>query len=98
MKNCGRIPVNSNPANRCARIRSVDWNVKNSYDTANRLVSALIGTRSSQYVYGYDRASNLLSITPNGPTQSFSYTSTNAITSGAYEGGEGHCVDLGHCG
>jgi len=36
-------------------------------------------------VYGYDHASNLLSITPNGPTQSFSYTSTNAITSGSYD-------------
>jgi RHS repeat-associated protein len=56
-----------------------------AYDTANRLVSALIGTGSPQYVYGYDHASNLLSITPNGATQAFSYTSTNAITSGTYD-------------
>jgi len=55
------------------------------YDTANRLVSALVGTGSPQYVYGYDHASNLTSITPNGATQSFSYTSTNAITSGTYD-------------
>jgi RHS repeat-associated protein len=36
-------------------------------------------------VYGYDHASNLLSITPNGATQSFAYTSTNSITSGSYD-------------
>ena len=56
-----------------------------AYDAANRMVSALIGTGSPQYVYGYDHASNLLSITPDGPTQSYSYTSTNAITSGSYD-------------
>jgi RHS repeat-associated protein len=56
-----------------------------AYDTANRLVSGLIGTGTPQYAYGYDHASNLLSITPNGPTQSFSYTSTNSITSGTYD-------------
>jgi len=56
-----------------------------AYDTANRLVSALIGTGPPQYVYGYDHASNLTSITPNGPTESFSYSSTNAITSGSYD-------------
>jgi RHS repeat-associated protein len=56
-----------------------------AYDTANRLISGLIGTGSPQYVYGYDHASNLLSITPNGATQSFSYTSTNSITSGTYD-------------
>ena len=49
------------------------------------MVSALIGTGSPQYVYGYDHASNLLSITPNGTTQTFSYTSTNAITSSTYD-------------
>lgn len=56
-----------------------------AYDTANRMISALIGTGSPQYVYGYDHASNLTSITPDGATQSFSYTSTNAITSGTYD-------------
>ncbi len=56
-----------------------------AYDTANRLVSGLIGTGSPQYVYGYDHASNLTSITPNGATQSFSYTSVNTITSGSYD-------------
>jgi RHS repeat-associated protein len=55
------------------------------YDTANRLVSGLIGSGSPQYVYGYDHASNLTTITPNGPPQSFSYTSTNTITSGTYD-------------
>jgi RHS repeat-associated protein len=45
----------------------------------------LIGTGAPQYVYGYDHASNLLSITPNGATQSFAYTSTNSITSGTYD-------------
>jgi hypothetical protein len=44
-----------------------------AYDTANRMISALIGTGSPQYVYGYDHAANLTSITPNGPTESFSY-------------------------
>lgn len=58
---------------------------KYAYDTANRMVSALIGSGSPQYVYGYDHASNLTSITPNGATQSFSYTSTNAITAGTYD-------------
>jgi RHS repeat-associated protein len=48
-------------------------------------VSALIGTGAPQYVYGYDHASNLLSITPNAATQSFAYTSTNSITSGTYD-------------
>jgi RHS repeat-associated protein len=56
-----------------------------AYDTANRLVSALIGSGSPQYVYGYDHASNLTSITPNGATESFAYTNTNAITSGSYD-------------
>lgn len=52
---------------------------KQAYDSANRLVSGLIGTGSPQYVYGYDHVSNLTSITPNGATQSYSYSSTNAI-------------------
>jgi RHS repeat-associated protein len=56
-----------------------------AYDSANRLVSGLIGAGSPQYVYGYDHASNLTSITPNGATQSFAYTSTNAITLGTYD-------------
>ena len=45
----------------------------------------MIGTGSPQYVYGYDHASNLLSITPNGATESFAYTNTNTITSGTYD-------------
>jgi RHS repeat-associated protein len=56
-----------------------------AYDTANRLVSGLIGTGSPQYVYGYDHASNLTSITPNGAAESFSYTSTNTITGQTYD-------------
>jgi RHS repeat-associated protein len=56
-----------------------------AYDTANRMVSALIGIGSPQYVYGHDHASNLTSITPNGATESFSYTNTNAITAGTYD-------------
>lgn len=56
-----------------------------SYDKANRLVSALIGTGSPQYVYKYDYGSNLTSITPDGATQNYSYTSTNTITSGSYD-------------
>jgi RHS repeat-associated protein len=55
------------------------------YDTANRMITALIGTGSPQYVYGYDHASNLTSITPDGPAESFSYTSTNALTIGTYD-------------
>jgi YD repeat-containing protein len=58
---------------------------KKPYDTANRMISALIGTGSPQYVYGYDHASNLTAITPNGPAESFTYTSTNAITAGTYD-------------
>jgi RHS repeat-associated protein len=59
---------------------------KYGYDTANRLVSGLVGTGGTpQFQYGYDHASNLTSIAPNGPTQSYSYTSTNAITSGSYD-------------
>jgi RHS repeat-associated protein len=56
-----------------------------AYDAANRMQSALIGTGTPQYVYGYDHASNLTSITPDGATQTFTYTSTNAITSGTYD-------------
>jgi RHS repeat-associated protein len=56
-----------------------------AYDTANRLISGLIGTGAPQYVYGYDHASNLTSITPNGATESFSYTSTNTITGQTYD-------------
>jgi RHS repeat-associated protein len=55
------------------------------YDTANRLVSGLIGTGSPQYMYGYDHASNLTSIKPNGATESFSYSNTNTITAGSYD-------------
>jgi RHS repeat-associated protein len=56
------------------------------YDTANRLVSALIGTGSKpQYAYAYDHASNLTFITPNGMPQGYSYTSTNAISAGTYD-------------
>jgi RHS repeat-associated protein len=55
------------------------------YDTANRLITGLIGTGSPQYVYGYDHASNLTSITPDGTAESFSYSNTNAITSGTYD-------------
>jgi YD repeat-containing protein len=36
-------------------------------------------------VYGYDHASNLTSITPNAATQSFTYSNTNAISSGSYD-------------
>jgi RHS repeat-associated protein len=62
-----------------------------TYDAANRLLSALVGTDlkppsgSPQYAYVYDAASNITSITPNGPTQSLSYTSTNSIASGTYD-------------
>ena len=56
-----------------------------AFDTANRLISGLIGSGSPQYVYDYDHASNLTSITPDGATESFSYSSTNAITSGTYD-------------
>ena len=56
-----------------------------AYDKANRIVSATIGSGSPQYSYGYDPSSNLISITTNGTQQSFSYTSTNAIASGAYD-------------
>jgi RHS repeat-associated protein len=56
------------------------------YDTANRLVSGLIGSGSNpQYAYTYDRASNLTSITPDGTTENYSYTSTNAISAGTYD-------------
>jgi RHS repeat-associated protein len=56
-----------------------------AYDTTNRLVSALIGTGTPQYAYGYDGASNLSSITANGPTQNFTYTSTNSIVGQSYD-------------
>jgi RHS repeat-associated protein len=62
-----------------------------SYDAANRLVSGLVGTNlaagsgSPQFAYVYDAASNLSSITANGPAHSLSYTSTNAINSGTYD-------------
>jgi RHS repeat-associated protein len=56
-----------------------------SYDTANRLLSGLISGTTPQYAYSYDPASNLTSITPNGPQQSYSCTSTNAITTGTYD-------------
>jgi RHS repeat-associated protein len=55
------------------------------YDAANRLLSGLFSGTTPQYAYSYDRASNLTSITPNGPQQTFSYTSTNSITSGNYD-------------
>jgi RHS repeat-associated protein len=58
---------------------------KYSYDLANRLVSALIGTGSPQYVYNYDHASNLTSITPDGTTQNYTYTSTNEIAGASYD-------------
>jgi hypothetical protein len=48
------------------------------------LVSALIGTGSPQYVYGYDHASNLTSITPNGG-DAVILLHTYAITSGTYD-------------
>jgi RHS repeat-associated protein len=56
-----------------------------TYDTANRLLSGLFSGSTPQYAYAYDAASNLKSITPNGPAQTFSYTSTNTITAGTYD-------------
>jgi RHS repeat-associated protein len=61
------------------------------YDDADRLLSAAVGTDvsqppSPQYVYAYDPASNPISIaTPNAPTQTPSYTSTNAIADAVYD-------------
>jgi RHS repeat-associated protein len=60
--------------------------VSYKYDAANRLMSALVGTAAAaQYVYGYDRASNLTSIAANAPAHGATYTATNAITSGTYD-------------
>jgi RHS repeat-associated protein len=57
-----------------------------AYDTANRLLSGLFGTGSTpQFVYGYDNADDLTSITPNGTEEKFSYGPTNAIMSGTYD-------------
>jgi RHS repeat-associated protein len=61
-----------------------------AYDATYRLLSAAVGTGAStpstpQYAYAYDAASNLTSITPNGPAQALSYTPTNAIASGTYD-------------
>jgi RHS repeat-associated protein len=56
-----------------------------AYDTANRLISGLFSGSTPQYNYSYDAASNLTSITPDGTQQTFSYTSTNAITAGTYD-------------
>jgi RHS repeat-associated protein len=62
-----------------------------SYDTANRLTAAQVGTNlssgsgSPQYAYGYDPASNLTSIAANAPAQALAYTSTNAISTGTYD-------------
>jgi RHS repeat-associated protein len=57
-----------------------------TYDAANRLFSASVGGVSPpQYAYGYDSASNLTSITTNGVQQSFTYTSTNGISSATYD-------------
>jgi len=57
------------------------------YDTASRLVSATVGSKATapQFTYQYDAASNLTSITRNGVTQTASYTTTNALTSGTYD-------------
>jgi RHS repeat-associated protein len=52
------------------------------FDKANRLISA---SGSAQDSYGYDAASNILSMTGGGTQQNFAYTSTNAISSGAYD-------------
>jgi RHS repeat-associated protein len=62
-----------------------------TYDTANRLSSALVSTTTGslgttpQFAYGYDRASNLTSITANEPAQSFTATATNGLTAGTYD-------------
>lgn len=53
-----------------------------AYDKDNRVVAAL-GSASASY--GYDNASNILSMTLGGMQESLSYTSTNAIASGAYD-------------
>jgi RHS repeat-associated protein len=55
-----------------------------AYDKANRLLSSTL-SGATQNAYGYDSASNLSSITANGSTQTFSYTSTNSLTSGNYD-------------
>jgi RHS repeat-associated protein len=64
---------------------------KYAYDGADRLVSAAVGTDVStpsapQYAYAYDPGFNVTSIAANGPAQTFSYTKTNAIASGTYDG------------
>ena len=55
-----------------------------AYDTANRLLSGVVAS-STEYAYGYNKASNLTSITSGGATESYTYTSTNSITSGTYD-------------
>ena len=37
------------------------------------------------YAYGYDHASNLSAIIPNGAQQNYTFTSTNAITAATYD-------------
>jgi RHS repeat-associated protein len=68
-----------------------------AYDAANRLLSGLYTGSTPQYAYVYDAASNLKSITPNGPQQTYNYSSTNTITSGIYDA-NGSPTSLGGSG
>lgn len=63
-----------------------------TYDKANRLTSA---SGPAQYTYGYDPASNILSLTTGAGQQSFAYSSTNAITAGTYDA-NGSPLSLGN--
>jgi len=61
-----------------------------SYDHADRLTSASVGTDLSlpatpQYAYEYDAASNITGLTANAPKKTIAYTSTNAISTGTYD-------------
>ena len=56
-----------------------------SYDQDNRLKTGLIGSGTPQYQYNYDPASNLASITRNGATQDYTYSTTNEINSESYD-------------
>ena len=56
-----------------------------AYDQDNRLKTGLIGSGTPQYQYTYDPASNLASITRNGTTENYTYSTTNEIDSGSYD-------------
>ncbi|WP_162568742.1 RHS repeat domain-containing protein [Variovorax sp. SRS16] len=87
----GVVPPASNPSARLTRYR---------YDDTDRLIAASTASNVpgapilGSYAYGYDKASNLVSVNGNGIVRPLDATATNALSAGTYDA-NGNLLKLG---